>query len=196
MRAVLFLPTAVALVAPGVVVPVRRSAAVGQLFARKKSYYDYRRTNDGETYEEIMGLPPPEDLVGRGGRLSSLRRRLRRQSEPAAGQTHYQNLHQDEIDNGIAGHLRDLGHGSEMELDPSAFTGKSSSVRLTSTEAWAELETHARVLRRRQTRSFVRSWSFFCEESLRECSCAARVVPVDRVMTVRSSDGGGGTALS
>ena len=130
-------------------------------------YYDYRRTNDGATYEEIMGLPQlsteeddddaedagqdADETPGGWRPFDFLQRRQRRRDD--GGQTHYHNLHKDEIDSGISRHLRDLGLG-ELELDPVEL-GIAPSFSLTSTEAWLSLEAHADLMKKRHLRTLM-----------------------------------------
>jgi len=130
---------------------------------RKKDYYDFRRTNDGETYEEIMGLPPAEVSETEG--MGWLRRRGffrgRDRGEPAGGQVRYQILHRDEIKHGIYAHARELGFGSEMELDPDdlAAPGRDGApeVALTATREWAALRAHAPAVEIRHLRDLLDS---------------------------------------
>ncbi|KAH8082951.1 glucose-6-phosphate isomerase [Aureococcus anophagefferens] len=150
-----------------------------------KNYYDFRRENDGELTAEVAEAASPvaaddDDDVA-----------------PPPGQRHFHRLHQDEIEDGIFTHLREMGLGLFEDARAGAASGfgsfgdRDGPGAVTETDEWRKLSRHARKVEKTHLRRLLESEQRVAEMSLDAAPTSASswigrarsaLVPVDEAI--------------
>ncbi|KAK7240130.1 glucose-6-phosphate isomerase [Aureococcus anophagefferens] len=155
--AALLWASARAWVAPGA---PRRAVPLFSTKPKAKNYYDFRRENDGELTAEVAEAASPvaaddDDDVA-----------------PPPGQRHFHRLHQDEIEDGIFTHLREMGLGLFEDARAGAASGfgsfgdRDGPGAVTETDEWRKLSRHARKVEKTHLRRLLESEQRVAEMSL------------------------------